>query len=389
MNIRHLLALAATGTTLTIAACGGGGIEGTGTSANGTMRLAITDAPACGYDALHVTVEKVRVHKNSEAGDGDGGWSEVVLSPARRIELLALTNGVLDNLGQTALPAGKYNQMRLVLAANGGATPLANSVTPTGGTETALTTPSGQQSGIKLKVDIDIPANQIADFVIDFDACKSVVRRGNSGQFNLKPVISVIPVVSDAGMRVVGYVSPAMAAAGTGVSVQAGGVPVRSTVPAADGRFVLYPVPAGTYDLVVNSSGRVTAVMTGVPVVNTAFTIVSSVSQPIVPPAATTRAVTGTVTPVDATVRALRALTGGPTVEVAWGNVDALNGSFGFTLPIEAPVRANYSAVGTSVFTADAPVAGRYTLTAALGTAVKTQAIDIAQPVPPVVFSFP
>ena len=63
--------------------------------------------------------------------------------------------------------------------------------------------------------------------------------------------------------------------------------------------------------------------MTGVPVVTTAFTDVNSAAIPIVPPVATTRAVAGTVTPATATVRALQPFTGGPTVEVAWGAVDA------------------------------------------------------------------
>ena len=79
------LALAgATALLLAVAACGGGGgIGGTGT-AHGTMRVALTDAPACGYDEVNVTVEKVRVHRSSTAGDADGGWEEIVLAPARR-----------------------------------------------------------------------------------------------------------------------------------------------------------------------------------------------------------------------------------------------------------------------------------------------------------------
>ena len=90
--------------------------------------------------------------------------------------------------------------------------------------------------------------------------------RGNSGQFNLKPVISAVPLASEVGLRVTGYVAPALANPSTRVSVQVNGVPVRSTAPESTGRFVLYPVPSGAYDLVVSSGGRVTAVITGVPV---------------------------------------------------------------------------------------------------------------------------
>lgn len=377
---------------LALAGCGGGdgGISGTG---SGTLRLALTDAPACGYDAVNVTVSAVRVHQSASAGENDGGWQTLALAAPRRIDLTDLTNGVLEELGETTLPAGRYTQLRLVLAENSTAQPFANSVVPTGGVETALTTPSAQQTGLKLNVDIDVAADQRADFVLDFDACKSVVPRGNSGHYNLKPVVAVIPRLSDAGMRVEGHVSPAAAAAGANVSVQFNGVPVKATPPdPLSGRFVLYPVPAGTYDLVVSATGRVTAVMTGVPVTTTAVTTVSSPAVPIAPPTAISapRAVTGTVTPATATVRALQTLSNGPTVEVAWAAVDALDGSFGFALPTQPPVRIGYVAnPATLNFTSDAAVGTRHTIEAALAGAVKTQVVDTAAVVPPLGFSFP
>jgi len=378
---------------LVLAACGGGGgggIGGTGSNDMGTLHVVMTDAPACGYDAVNITVDRVRVHQSSSAVDGDTGWSEIVLSPARRINLLSLANGALEDLGQTALPAGTYTQLRLVLAVNDAAHPLANSVIPSGGSETALTTPSAQQSGIKLNVNIDVAADKVADVALDFDACKSVVKRGASGQYNLKPVIAVTPLLSDAGLRVVGYVDPLIALGSTTISLQSGGVPVKSTVPDATGQFTLYPVPTGTYDLVVTAAGRVTAVMTGVPVVTTAYTHVNTTALGFLPPVATSRAVSGSVAPATATVRALQALTGGPTVEVAWGSVDADSGAFDFALPIEAPVRAAYAVnPSTIVFTADTSAAGKYTLEATSAGATKTQAIDAAAAVPPVTFTFP
>ena len=92
---RPLQLLFASLTVATLAACGGGGDA---PAANGTLRLAMTDAPACGYDSVNVTVQKVRVHQSASAADTDGGWSEITLSPARRINLLGLTNGLLDEL---------------------------------------------------------------------------------------------------------------------------------------------------------------------------------------------------------------------------------------------------------------------------------------------------
>jgi hypothetical protein len=393
MKIKLKSTLLAVTSLLALAGCGGGdgGISGTGAIATGTMQLSITDAPSCGYDHVYLSVDRVRIHKSATAVDGDGGWSEVVLNPARRIDLLTLTNGVLDTLGQTALPAGKYTQMRLVLAPNAGSSPFANAVTPTGGAEVELTTPSAQQSGLKFDVNMDVAPGTVADFVIDFDACKSIVNSGNSGKYILKPKVTVIPVVSPAGMRVEGYVDLSIALA-TNVSVQANGLPFKATVPDANGKFVLYPVPVGTYDLVVSAAGHVTAVMTGVPVVSSAVTTINSTSTRIVTPTATLRTINGTVNPATATVRALQMLTGGPTIEAAWGLVDdsVTPATFSFSLPIEAPVKTAYAVNPTSLtFMADAPVAGKYTLEANSGGTLKTQAVDANATLPDVAFTFP
>lgn len=354
-----------------LAACGGGG----GGASNGTLRLALTDAPACGYDAVNVTIEKVRVHKSDSASDTDGGWAEIVLNPARRVDLLNLTNGVLDELGQTPLPAGKYTQLRLVLAANGGSTPLANSVVLTGTTtELALKTPSGQQSGLKTNIDIDIAPNKLADFVLDFDACKSVVYAGTSGQYLLKPVLTMIPRYISG---VSGFVNASIVNGTTTVSLQQGGVAIKSATPRSDGTFLLQPVAPGSYTLVLTGSGRATAVVTSVPVVTDTVTALNTAGTALNPPVSATGTVNGTA-PLDTLVRAQQILTGGTTVEVAGRFVDGL-GNYAYLLPVDAPQVAPYVAVpGPLVFAADAGAAGKYTLRASLtGFADKTAILPV------------
>src|SRR6185295_739784 len=102
-------------------------------------------------------------------------WSELAVSPARRLDLLDLTNGVMEELGTMPLAAGHYSQVRLVLTSNtgNGNSALANAVQPTGGDLIPLDTPSAQQSGLKLQAHFDVAAGQTADIVLDFDACKS------------------------------------------------------------------------------------------------------------------------------------------------------------------------------------------------------------------------
>ena len=75
----------------------------------------------------------------------------------------------------------------------------------------------------------------------------------------------------------------------TSVSLQLNGEPVRSTPPDSTGKFVLYPVPVGIYDLVVTAPGRATATITGVPVTATGSTTVNLASAPIDPPASAMR----------------------------------------------------------------------------------------------------
>ena len=108
-----------------LVACGGGA-ESTPLASTGFLRVALTDAPACGYEAVFVTVREVRAHKSLTAIEGDAGWATIALPSPRRIDLLTLTNGALDELGQAPLEAGRYTQMRLVLADNTAATPLAS-----------------------------------------------------------------------------------------------------------------------------------------------------------------------------------------------------------------------------------------------------------------------
>lgn len=391
---------------LLLAACGGGGGGDLPTATpTGTLRLALADAPACGYDSVHVTIDRVRVHQSAAAAEADGGWVEIALAAPRRVDLLTLTNGVLEELGQTALPAGRYTQMRLVLAPNTAAAPLANAVAPIGAAEVALDTPSGTQSGLKMNVDIEVQAGSVADLVIDFDACQSVVPRGQSGRYNLKPVLRVLPRLAPAGARIVGHVAPALA--GIAVSAQLAGVPVLSTTPdPVSGRFELYPVPPGSYSVVLAGAGFATGVITGVPVTADAHTVLNASASPIVLPAGLPRTVSATIgatpAPESASLRALQTLSGGATVEVLAR--PALGDGTAVALPLAsaAPQVAAYAAGAAAIaWTADtAPtVVGRYTVVARVMPpapglpAEKQAAVDVSaavpDPLPALAFGFP
>src|SRR5215467_10210724 len=82
---------------LPLAGCGGSSDSmNADTSGVGMLRVAITDAPSCGYDAVNVTIDQIRVHQSATAADGDPGWTDLTVTPARRINLLDVSNGVLQ-----------------------------------------------------------------------------------------------------------------------------------------------------------------------------------------------------------------------------------------------------------------------------------------------------
>lgn len=374
--IQPALALAASAGLL--AACGGGSDSSSGV---GTLRLALTDAPACGYDEVNVTIDKVRVHKSATATENDAGWVDITLTQPMSVDLLKLTNGVLSELGSAQLEPGRYTQMRLMLASGAGA----HMVKPTGSAATPLTVPSGMQTGLKLNVNIDVEADKRADFLLDFDACKSVVRAGMSGRYLLKPVIAVMPRLTDV-MSVEGYVVPALGNGQTAVTLQQNGVVMRGTVPDATGRFLLSPAPAaGTYDLVISAGGRVTAVMTGVPVTATTLTTVNTAAAPInLLTSATAKASGSATTSANpptvpaATVRALQTV-GPATVEVASRNVDADDGGYEFVLPTAAPVLTAYAAGATTInFIAQAGAAQYRVEAAVSGKPIQTASVDLS-----------
>lgn len=343
-----------------VAGCGSGNGAGFG-----TLGVSLTDAPACGFDAVNVTVVKVRVHQSASASDTAAGWTDITLNPARKINLLNLNNGVLDNLGETPLAAGHYTQLRLLLDPNTVVGGLANSVVPTGGAETPLFTPSALQSGIKLINQFDVASGQRVDLLLDFNACKSVVTNG-AGAYVLKPVIKVIPFALNG---IDGFVDLAILGSNVMVTAQQNGVIFQSTTPnATTGEFFLARVAPGNYDVVLTADNHATAVIAAVPVATTTSVVKVSVSgTPITLPSSTTRVVSGTITlsPPDSTVAAYaaaqQAVSSLPIITVKSLAADLSTGAYSLTLPIGPPQLVQYSATLPLVFADGAFVVGQYT----------------------------
>jgi hypothetical protein len=345
----------------------------------------MTDAPACGFEAVNVTVNKVRVHQSSSAEDKDAGWTDITLTPPRKINLLDLNdptkpNFALETLGETPLAAGHYTQLRLVLVPNSLSSPLANSVvlSTDPNNPIALDTPSAIQSGIKLIHQFTVNSGQRVDLLLDFDACKSIVSLGITGKYLLKPVIKVIPYAVNG---IEGFVDKTLP--NVIVSAQVNGEIIRATVSNTTtdpGKFFLAHLAAGVnYDVVITADGYATAVIAAVPVpTDTSITTVSTSDKRFTLPAATTQSISGTVTlsPTDSAVddgtvivAAKQTLSPGPTVTVKLQVAALIAGppagdyAYALTLPTGAPALAAYGPLPiTPTVGAQSSVAKIYTV---------------------------
>lgn len=345
---------------------GGGGADSTGTlgvsltSATGaadgttmvvasTQQVKVSPLPqsACGFDEVNVTVKTVRIHASSSASESDAGWTDIPVN--RKINLVTLGNGALEALGQTPLRAGRYTQLRLVLDPNTGSD-MANSVVPSGGVETTLATPSAVQSGIKLVGQFTVVAGQRADTVLDFDVCRSIVRRGN-GTYALKPVIQITPYVLNG---IEGFVDVPALISGVTVSAQQNGTVVRSTTPTSAGEFFLGRLPVGYYDVVLTANGRTTTVIAAVPVATTtSVAVLSTTGEPFLLPTSATNSVSGaaTLNPTStsevAYIQALQTVgVATPIVSIAFTFADGTSsppGAYALTLPVAAPLLGDFS----------------------------------------------
>jgi hypothetical protein len=255
---------------LTLISCGSSG--GGESSDSGQLSVSLSDAPASEYKAVYVTIAEIQVHKADEA---EGTW-QTVLTPNATYNLLELVNGNTASLGIADLATGTYTQMRLIIAEQpdsttnilGAAHPYANYLVTSTDEAIELKVPSGFQTGVKLVHNFDVVAGQTVGLVLDFDAGRSVVKAGSSGNWLLKPTIKVTDTVNNATLT--GSVTDESQNALTGVTVSAqiynasaATEPekvtiVTSTITDADGGYLMY-LPPGTYNIVVVADGFVTS----------------------------------------------------------------------------------------------------------------------------------
>ncbi|MGY6547320.1 DUF4382 domain-containing protein [Arthrospiribacter ruber] len=204
---------------------------------NAKVNVLLVDAPA-EYDEVWVEVLEVRILPSDRDENSGSAWISIPHeSNDRKINLLSLVGNNDAHLGSVEVPAGRVSQIRLILGDD--------NYLVKDGNRIDLKTPSAQQSGLKLQVNKEFEAGREYDLVIDFDAGRSIVRAGNSGNYILKPVLRVVAETASSiqGTILPVEAEPRVTAVRNGDSF--------STFTDENGFYRLRGIPAGTYNIVI------------------------------------------------------------------------------------------------------------------------------------------
>jgi len=146
------------------------------------VQFILVDDPG---DYLEVNVEIIDIQYKAEST----GESWISLTPESgypiNVDLTELVSGNSLLLADQLIPSGLLTQVRLVLSEN-------NTLLIEGEDDLIhLTTPSAQQSGLKLHLNEELEPGFSYTFILDWVVQESIVEAGNSGMYILKPVINV------------------------------------------------------------------------------------------------------------------------------------------------------------------------------------------------------
>ena len=220
--MKKLLILAALGLSIGLVACN--------KNENGGMtkvNVKLTDAPGA-YQALFLSIKEVQIFSS-------GGQSTLEVNSAP-FNILNYTMGKDTLIASEDIPSGTLQEVRLVLNSTG------NSVL-INGQSYPLTTPSGQTSGVKIKVHDNLEEGVAYTMLLDFDAAKSIVQTGNGG-YILKPVVRAIP--NAVSGSITGTITPAT----SNPKIYAiAGTDTLGTITDANGKFWFPGVAAGSYKI--------------------------------------------------------------------------------------------------------------------------------------------
>lgn len=193
-------------------------------------KVRMTDAPGP-YEEVNIDLQAVEV-------TGNNGETVLLNTTAGIYNLLDLSNGISTLIATSVLNDAKVGQIRLILGSN-------NTVV-IDGLSYPLSTPSAEQSGLKLLINQTLEADIQNEILIDFDANASIVQTGN-GTYKLKPVLRTIVTAISGNIKgnitPIGEIAAVSATSSTGV--------VYSSNVNALGQFQISGLMPGTYSFTI------------------------------------------------------------------------------------------------------------------------------------------
>lgn len=208
--------------------------------------LKMTDAPAA-YSAVNIDLKAVEIKGNT--------GTAMLNVNAGIYNLLNFSNGLDTLIATGSLMMDRVEQIRLILGTN-------NTVV-SGGVTYPLSTPSAQQSGLKLQVHQNLQPGVAYYVLLDFDANQSIVQEGN-GSYSLKPVIRTVEIALSGSVK--GHINPPGVLANV---VATSGSNAYSSMVNANGDFIISGLPAGVYTITVNPVSPYNTAVVGNVVVTT------------------------------------------------------------------------------------------------------------------------
>lgn len=207
----------------------------------GILSIRLVDEPG-DYENVFVDIIDVMIkYDDSDSQNDESGWNSIGVVEPGIYDLLELTGGTsLQLVDNEEIESGIIKQIRLILGEE-------NSVVIEGQSEPIpLNTPSAQQSGLKVMVNQEILAGFNYDFVLDFDVDESIVMAGNSGNYNLKPVLRASLEINSG--TIVGNVQPSDVI----IEIEASnGIETVSTYIDSEGNFEIPGLSEGVYTLTI------------------------------------------------------------------------------------------------------------------------------------------
>ena len=119
-------------------------------------------------------------------------------SAGKTFDLMNLQNGLQAELSQATVPAGRYDQVRVVLS--GARVTLTDGFTFSDDSTTQiLVTPSAQESGVKvlLRNDLDIPEGALTTLVLDFNIAQNFIVQMDAQSETMVRRVSFTPVIQE------------------------------------------------------------------------------------------------------------------------------------------------------------------------------------------------